>query len=44
LDVNATPAARMKGVDVFYVHPTTFTNTSRWNQRIDDAVTRIEIR
>lgn len=28
-----------RGVDVFYIHPTTFLS-QRWNQRMDDAATR----
>lgn len=36
---NASPVAQAAGVDVFYVHPTTFRSTTHWNQRIDDAQT-----
>ncbi len=33
----ATPAARLAGVDVFYVHPTTSKSREVWNQDIADA-------
>jgi hypothetical protein len=33
----ATPAARNAGVDVFFVHPTTYRSVTRWNQDIADA-------
>jgi hypothetical protein len=36
---NASPVAIGAGVDVFYVHPTTFRSMARWNQRIEDAET-----
>lgn len=29
--------ARLRGVDVFYVHPTTYRTPDRWNQSLDDA-------
>lgn len=33
----ATPAASKPAVDVFYVHPTTYRSTTRWNQDVADA-------
>ncbi len=36
---NTSPVASDAKVDVFYVHPTTFRSTVRWNQQIDDAAT-----
>ncbi|EJL27657.1 Protein of unknown function (DUF3089) [Novosphingobium sp. AP12] len=37
LPEGATPAARDPGVDVFYVHPTTFRSQTLWSQDIADA-------
>lgn len=35
----ATPAMRAAQVDVFYVHPTTYRSTTRWNQDVGDVAT-----
>lgn len=35
----ATPAVRDAGVDVFYVHPTTFGSKDAWNQNVADRTT-----
>lgn len=37
LPVGATPAAKAPGVDVFFVHPTTFASETAFNQDVADA-------
>lgn len=37
--IGASPRAAAPRADVFYVHPTTFSSSAAWNQRLDDAAT-----